>query len=565
MNVHELPFQSHQAFDPSIIYPLWMCIVFLIIIGWDSFWLKVINYVCSVLVFSSLRDYEYHIFYTYVGVNFLFLFLPLSKVFSLNSLIKRVKNNRIFLESDDIKVPVVYYYLPVFVGITLIYFDSVFYKLDSQMWLKGLGMWLPSNVPFTTWTKPTFVSNIEWLVKLMSYTTVVFEAIFIFLFWFRPFRVPLLVMGVSLHIGILIEFPIPLFALCFVSLYLLMVPIGFWGWFVDKSPNFLMVYNPANRSVVRLVALFASLDIFGRIQFMESGPTGKEEFALEPSESMAGFWNQHKIPLSPTLVRHMVKKLGWAYPLVPLSGLFYALISSLFKNASANSGGAILAVKAFDTALISPTFFERVQVKFAVGLLLLFFVFQLLITLSSPYARVLARSTGLQTTLPYKLAIGWSISLFKYYHTLLGVGHHDVFVDSHFAGYNHSLKICYEKPDGSLLTLPIISDESMPTGFVTGTLWACYTFRTNGPEFQWKIYKSSSLRFIRVWADENQIPIENQRFKIFVTKVRLPTDWEKDFFEKTVKGIKWDLAATLSFGPGGEVRYDSVIPDIEKY
>src|SRR5690606_7183496 len=69
---------------------------------------------------------------------------------------------------------------------------------------------------------------IKVLVIALGYITLVFEAVFLFTFWRKKWRVPMLIIGIGLHIGILVCFPIPFFALGVIALYLLMVPVRFW-------------------------------------------------------------------------------------------------------------------------------------------------------------------------------------------------------------------------------------------------------------------------------------------------------------------------------------------------
>ncbi len=107
------------------------------------------------------------------------------------------------------------------------YFDSVFWKLGQQMWQSGLGLWLPASLPSNiqisaNWLKP-FLDQ-HGLMVVLSHGTIVFEALFLFLFWFDRLRPLLIIVGITLHVGVLIVFPIPLFSLTMMAVYLLLVP-----------------------------------------------------------------------------------------------------------------------------------------------------------------------------------------------------------------------------------------------------------------------------------------------------------------------------------------------------
>ena len=70
--------------------------------------------------------------------------------------------------------------------------------------------------------------NQQVLMLTLGYATVVFEGLFAFLMWSRRWRWPLLIVGLGLHVGIIVMFPIPWFGLAVVALYSLMVPDGVW-------------------------------------------------------------------------------------------------------------------------------------------------------------------------------------------------------------------------------------------------------------------------------------------------------------------------------------------------
>ena len=182
-----------------------------------------------------MTDYEYHMVYTYTGVNFLLMFLPLEKSFSIDNIREIINNTNKKIRYKETKVFKISYYLPVFLGIGLVYFDSAaMYKINSPMWLGGLGLWLPSSVPVSTITDNQWFLNQEFVVKFLSYLTMIFEFMFIFLFWNKRFRFVLFILGVLLHLGILIEFPIPYFATGYISIYVLMVPVCFWEKLIYK-------------------------------------------------------------------------------------------------------------------------------------------------------------------------------------------------------------------------------------------------------------------------------------------------------------------------------------------
>ncbi|HMI07817.1 MAG TPA: HTTM domain-containing protein, partial [Flavobacterium sp.] len=226
-----VPYRYVGDIDVTYIFIFWFIILAMLFLGLFTRLATIVNYIFAVIIFSSAANFEYHVFYAYIGINFLMLFMPVSRVFSLDSLLEKVKYTNIGRPyKTDRKILEINYLIPVFAAIALVYFDSVFRKADSPMWTDGLGMWLPSSLPMMIWNDTSFILNQEWLVKFLGYLVLCFESVFIFLFWFKRFRVPFFLLGVFFHLGILIAYPIPWFALTAVVVYLLLLPPGFWLW-----------------------------------------------------------------------------------------------------------------------------------------------------------------------------------------------------------------------------------------------------------------------------------------------------------------------------------------------
>src|SRR5690606_40702502 len=113
-----------------------------------------------------------------------FMFLPLSNTFSLDRLILKLKySNTRFRYNPAQTVSVLAYYLPLLMGIGFVYFDSLFFKYTSHLWLNGLGMWLPASMPQAVLFDISFLLNIKFLVIALGYITLIFETIFLFTFW----------------------------------------------------------------------------------------------------------------------------------------------------------------------------------------------------------------------------------------------------------------------------------------------------------------------------------------------------------------------------------------------
>lgn len=217
----KVPFIQQNEIGVAFGLCIWLTVIVLLCLGLFTKRAALINYVLTVVFLGASGEFAYHMHYLYTGINFLILFLPVSRVLSIDRLLVKLKySTSRFRYEPPGKVPALAYLLPVLMFIGLIYFDSTLYKLISPVWWRGLGMWLPSSLPMITDADTSALLNLKWLMIFLGYVTFIFEITFIFLFWRKKWRWPLIIIGVAFHIGILIEFPIPWFALGVISLYL---------------------------------------------------------------------------------------------------------------------------------------------------------------------------------------------------------------------------------------------------------------------------------------------------------------------------------------------------------
>lgn len=236
--VYQLYRFRHLIFDPvphlarseisfDFVLAAWAIVLVCIAVGFMTRTACIVNYLMTLLTFGTFTAFEYHIDYIFTSVNVLLPFMPLAASFSLDRLIERNTS------PTRPRVPVGFYFAILLVGLGLPYFDSAIYKLGSPMWRSGLGLWLPASLPHNVVSAPTWILDQYWLVTLLGYFTIVFELLFLFLIWFRICRIPLTIVGIGLHAGIVFIFPIPLFGLALLCMYPLLWQLAFR----DESPE----------------------------------------------------------------------------------------------------------------------------------------------------------------------------------------------------------------------------------------------------------------------------------------------------------------------------------------
>jgi hypothetical protein len=215
--------------------PFWMAAVALLLVGCFTPYAALANFVCSTLILGDMTDYEYHFDHISQSINFLLIFAPVSAAWSLDAWRKQKH------PAADLPVPSVhpiYYYLFLIVGIGIVYLDSALWKLCQPTWQQGLGVWRPMSVTSFTWGSTAYLQFLldqQWFMILANHLTLFLETAFLFLVWSHFCRLWILLpVGVMLHVGIILAFPIPRFSLVMLALYTLVVPPTYWERLITR-------------------------------------------------------------------------------------------------------------------------------------------------------------------------------------------------------------------------------------------------------------------------------------------------------------------------------------------
>jgi predicted DCC family thiol-disulfide oxidoreductase YuxK len=560
------PFVYSGEIESSYLLYFWMVTLVCLILGLFTRAATIVNYIFTVLVFSSAHKFEYHVYYTYTGVNFLMMFLPLSRVFSLDSLIQKLKftnigrpykPNRMILEIN--------YLAPVFIGIALIYFDSIFQKFSSHTWLDGLGIWRPSSLPMYTENDTSAVLNNEFLVKFLSWFVLAFESLYIFLFWFRKWRVPLLVIGILFHIGILIAYPIPLFALTYCCLNLLLVPVSFWQkmarLFYFKKPLYTFYYDAECPLCSKVVVAIYHFDIFNTIRCATVQGHFQDDVAIAGIDEETLLINIHgvtrngKVYVGFWAYVQLFKSMVYTYPI----GLLISLpgISWIGKKIYNYIAGDRLTVRCTSENCAMPTFTEPVSEtqdylvkgwnrlaltkKFWKVMLLFLFLCQCLIIWFSPTMKKIIPQHSKINTLARNICTRNTRTFLE---DAFGIRYHAVFVDKHFTNFNHIVKIHYH--NGSVdRRLPLIDDNGICTGWTSGIIWRNFAFNVLTARVAKDKIENNVVPYLKMYVREENLAGTHFQFDFYVKEIEVPQQWEKNFLRKQMKK-PWIKAGSCS-------------------
>ena len=251
-----------EGLNVDYVFLFWFPVILMLLLGLFTRIASVLNYIFSIILFSSAIEFEYTFYYAFLSVNLVFIFLPISRSISLDSLVRKLKYSTLhfrFKEEEDVFA--VNYLFPVFTAISLFYLDSIaaFFKLNPS---NGFSL----NTVVNMWAEFTFILKND----IYYYTFLFFQLIFILLFWFKPFRIPLLIFGITFHLGIALFTPVFWFSVKVLSVYSLMIPVRFWSKFFtlfkSKKSSFTFYYDLECPLCAKIIIIIDHFDVFNKIE-----------------------------------------------------------------------------------------------------------------------------------------------------------------------------------------------------------------------------------------------------------------------------------------------------------
>ena len=537
--------------DVSFIFYFWFVVVAFLFLGLFTRYVTILNYIFGVIIFSSAIKFEYHVFYAYVGINFLLVFMPISRVLSLDSLLQKLKYSNLYKPFlVDRKVLKINYIVPVFVGIGLVYFDSIFHKFSSKMWMDGLGVWLPSSLPMVTWNDTSILLNQKWLMLFLGYLVLVFETVFIFLFWFKRFRVPFFLLGTFFHIGILIAYPIPWFALTVIAVYLLLVPVSYWRFLVTKmkfkNPIYTFYYDLECPLCNKVVIIIRHFDVFGTVSCLPVQGNYKNNQALLNYDEETLLINIHGVTNSGKVVSgfwayvELLKAMRYTYligllvslPLISFIGqkvYNYIAGNRLTERCTAENCAMPVytpppseqddfLLKGWNQIRATKVFWQFVILFLSFGQLLMIWFSP---TVQANFPKISFFNQIVE--IPYN-------STNYFFKKYFGVTKHDVFLDFHFEDFNHILRVEALTNDNKILDLPIINKNGNPYGINNGVVWRNVSFNMVTPLIEKSKIEVESVRYFSYFQKNNNFKIKKYRF--FIKTIDNPDAWQKDFLKE---------------------------------
>jgi predicted DCC family thiol-disulfide oxidoreductase YuxK len=567
-----IPFVASNEIAITAGLILWLTVILFLIAGMYTRFFSIVNYLLTVIFFGAAGSFSYHMYYLYTSINLLMLFLPVSRVLSIDRLFVKWKySSAHYIYQPPSTVNKLSYLIPVFIGIGLVYYDSILYKLISNYWMHGLGMWLPSSLPMITWVNASPLLNGELLIKVIGYLTLIFECVFIFLFWHKKFRWPFFFIGLGLHAGILYEYPIPYFAIGVIALYLLMIPVSFWKKIkLNRKENKTLTfyYDAECPLCIRTVILLKHFDIFTRIRFVtvqSAKGTVKELNEIPEAALLNDIYSINssgKIFSGYNTYRKVFKAMIWTFPfsmVMYLPGIshigrrLYSYIAANRTNTRCTDDTCgytppVVPSSDSDFKLLHNLSLHDLKLTAVKLFLFVAVILQFIVSLNAGLIKNIRRHGDLKGTFADTGITAFSASVKTFIRPFTGIANHPVFMDAHFKNYNHIIAIRFNNNTNAVF-LPVIDERGMPGKYLQGATYVNWTFRVNSADIDQAKLSDGILRYTAFWAGTNGLLLNDLHFDILVKKIDNYQGWEMDFLNKQI-AKPWQKAGDAEWENG---------------
>jgi hypothetical protein len=143
----------------------------------------------------------------------------------------------------------------------------------------------------------------------------------------------------------------------------------------------------------------------------------------------------------------------------------------------------------------------------------------------------------------------WLNRIHKVAHGLTGICSHSVFLDGHFANYDHIVAVTLIRPDGSETWLPLTRPTGQMGWYATGRIWAKWAFRGNAQYMSVEHLKLALRDLTGFWARKNDVDLGDARFRVLVKKYDEHADWQHDYLQRQADK-PWTIAGTIHWKGG---------------
>lgn len=103
------------------------------------------------------------------------------------------------------------------IQLSVVYLWTVWHKLKGNAWLDGTAVYYATRLEFLTNSTIPFILNSVFIMKILTWGTLLVEFSLGTLIWIKKFRKPVIIIGVFFHLGIEYVMSIPFFELFMIA------------------------------------------------------------------------------------------------------------------------------------------------------------------------------------------------------------------------------------------------------------------------------------------------------------------------------------------------------------
>ena len=504
-----------------------------------------------------------------ISSSFLLIFLPSERSLSIDNL--RLKQK--FSDFDHryqplTQVPVLAYTLPIAISLGLLYFDSAIHKLFAEHWRNGLGGWLPATMPY-------YISAIDlnWLLnqklfqQFFGYLILVFQFVFIFLFWHRSARKPLLILGVVFHTAIILTLNIYQFGFAMLIHFLLLVPFSWWYCLKQKyqyqQPVLTVFYDAQCPLCLKTVITIEHFDGFKAIDFkgLQQYTRSQPELDNIPDEQLLK--DIYAVDASGNLYYgvdtyiQIMKKMKYTVLIAYIMSIpviynyaqkTYRRIADQRQRLVCNANNCSSQVKPGPINQLPSLYTKfastpKKSIFYTSKFIILVFFLQLNVTIHYGLIYRLntdAKPSFIGNTLGYLSDTIGSLS-----HTFLGISPHALYLHDHFKGYDHILAFTYLDKNGNEQWLSFVNEQGRivaPNWGRVQSMWANIAVTPNINENRLQKFTEKVTAF---WGVKSGLDLNDTIFTIKMKRVDVPSEWKKDLRKKNMHQNWQDVGSVI--------------------
>jgi len=508
------------------------------------------------------------------GVSLVLLLVPCNRALALDPLVDKLRNPLLGPRADTPPqtVSVLCYTLPVAGILGLLYLDAGIHKLSAEFWRNGMGAWLPPTMPY--YMSPV---DMSWLLdnklaeQAIGYTLIAFQFAFLPLLWFKRFRVPLLVIGVAFHTGIILSLNIYQFGFGMLAPYALLVPFSWWrrigGWIRCAQPRLTVFYDEQCPLCNRTVLILSHFDVRRAVAFrgLQSHALAYPELQrVDQKELLTDIYalqTDRRLYRGLDTYIRILEAMTYPAPvawLLRLPGL-YRIAASVYRRIADNrvrircdatclpeeTGGDPIADH-FRRLLGTP----RQQANRLARFLILVILLQLNSTLQFG---VLFRLNGGHATAAAGQALeAASNAVLFLSHTLLGITPHALYMHDHFVGYDHILAITWRDGAGVERWLPLVNPEGRIVAPNWGRVQCWWANIVVTPHIKRPRLEKGLMQAVAFWGGKLGLDLPHTEFILKMKPVAVPMDWEPNLRHRNlaqpwqdIGTLRWDRDRVL--------------------